>query len=182
MRSVLWHPYDGPGAERAVFEPTPDGHRIAGTSLLMVGGEPHEIRYTVLTDGGWRTLTVGAHVQGPGNDRRLALHCDGDGTWTVGDEPVIDLYGATDIDLAWTPATNTIPIRRLQLDAGAEVEVTVAYVAFPEHAVMRRRQRYTFLGEGIYRYQSDGFAVDLSVDEHGVVTDYPGGWRAATAH
>jgi hypothetical protein len=178
MAGVMWQPYDGPGAERAVVESTPDGYRIAGTSLLVAESSTHEIRYTILADAEWRTRTVGAHVQGPGADRRLALHADGTGAWSVGDEPLVDLFGALDVDLAWTPATNTLPIRRLDLPIGGSAEIVVARVAFPEHDVARRRQRYTRIDASTYRLETNGDAVDLVVHEAGVVTDYPGGWRA----
>lgn len=178
MAGVMWQPYEGPGAERAVVESTPDGHRIAGTSLLVAAASTHEIRYTILVDPGWRTRTVGAHVQGPGADRRLALHADGSGTWSVGDAPLVDLFGAIDVDLAWTPATNTLPIRRLDLAVGDSAEIIVARIAFPDHDVARRRQRYTRLTESTYRLETEGDAVDLVVDQVGVVTEYPGGWRA----
>lgn len=180
MSSVMWQPHERAGAERTVIEPMPDGFRIAGTALVVADDAAHEIRYSVLTDRSWRTRTVGAHVQGPGADRRLALHADGTGTWSVGDEPLMDLFGAIDVDLGWTPATNTLPIRRLDLAVGSAEDITVAWVAFPEHEVRRRRQRYHRIAENVYRFSSDGFEVDLTVDDSGIVTEYPGGWRAVT--
>lgn len=180
MTSVMWQPQTGAGAERAVIEATTDGFRIAGTALIVSNGAAHEIRYSVLTDRTWHTRTVGAHVQGPGADRRLALHADGSGAWSVGDAPLMDLFGAIDVDLGWTPATNTLPIRRLGLEIGASEEVTVAWVAFPDHEVRRRRQRYERLSDEVYRFASDDFQVELTVDDSGIVTDYPGGWRAVT--
>src|SRR5712664_99467 len=37
-----------------------------------------------------------------------------------------------DIDLAVTPATNTLPIRRLNLEVGQSQEVTAAWLKFPD--------------------------------------------------
>lgn len=77
-----------------------------------------------------------------------------------------------------TPATNTLPIRRLKLQVGSGQSVTAAWVKFPELSVQRLSQRYTRLKENTYRYESDtGFSAEIVVDDLGLVTAYPGGWR-----
>ena len=35
-------------------------------------------------------------------------------------------------------------------------------------------QRYTHLGPGVVRFESEGFSADLAFDDDGIVTDYPG--------
>ena len=160
------------------MEPIDTGWRIAGTVLLVSDDVPTEIRYTVQTDHQWRTRTVGAHVQAPSGDRRMALRADGEGSWSSNDEPLVDLYGATDVDLAWTPATNTLPIRRLGLAVGEEARVAAAWIAFPDHTLVRLEQTYERLDEATYRYAAGELSVDLTVDALGRVVDYPGGWHA----
>lgn len=181
MTSMMWRRHDGTGVDRCVLVRGPGGVRLSGTSLLVVGGTPYEIRYSVLTDPGGNTTTVGAHVQGPGNDRRLALTSDGAGTWSVGDEPVVGLFGATDVDLGWTPATNTLPILRLGLEIGESAQVTVAVISFPEHEVERRIQTYERTGATTYRHASSTFDGTLSVDGNGLVTEHSGGWSTIAA-
>jgi hypothetical protein len=176
--SILWRGSSG-SLERCALEQTAEGWRLAGTTLLTADGAPYEIRYSVLLDAGWGTRTVGAHVQGPGQDRRMALTSDGAGTWSVTDQPVLELFGATDVDLAWTPATNTVPIRRLGLAVGESGAVTAARVAFPEHDIARVTQHYERLSEHDYRYTSGDFSAELTVDEHGLVTRYGDLWSAA---
>lgn len=178
MTTVLWSRLDGPGLERCSLEQTPDGFRLGGTALVTDGGDAYEIRYSVLTDGQWRARTVGAHVQGPSGDRRLALHGDGFGGWSVADNPILDLYGAIDIDLGWTPSTNTLPIRRRNVGVGESFDISVAHVAFPGHAVTRRSQRYTRTAEHEYRFESDDFGATITVDGDGLVTSYEGVWES----
>jgi hypothetical protein len=173
---ILWRRLDMPGAERCVVDRTHDGYHLRGTTLVAADGTPHEIRWSVQTDERWNTLTVGAHVQGLETDRRMALHCDGSGVWTSGDEPVLGLYGATDVDLAWTPATNTLPIRRLDLALGDAADVAVAYIDFPGHTIERQVQRYERLGASTWRFSSGDFVADLQVDDDGLVLAYPGLW------
>lgn len=167
--------------ERGVLVATAEGHHLTGTSLTVVDGVPHEIRYSVLVDHKWRTRTVGAHVQGGPSDRRMALHSDGAGTWSASDQPVLDLFGAEDIELAWSAATFTLPLRRLALDVGAEREVMVACVAFPDHVVSRRRRRYARVGNHRYRYESETTSTEITVDADGFLVSYPERWRAVAA-
>jgi hypothetical protein len=176
MSSILWRRLDRVGMERAVLESAPDGFRLSGTVLLVESDGPIEVRYSVLTDTEGRTRTVGAHVQTPTGDRRLALKSDGAGTWSAGDDPVLELYGAVDVDLAWTPATNTLAIRRLNLEIGESAEASTVYIAFPAHEIERRNHRYERLAPLRYRYRSGDFETDLTVNEQGLVVAYPGRW------
>jgi hypothetical protein len=81
-------------------------------------------------------------------------------------------------DLAFTPATNTLPIRRLGLAVGDSRDVTAAWVRYPELDLVPLPQSYTRLAATGYRYQSrDGaFTAELETDELGLVVRYPPGW------
>ena len=89
---------------------------------------------------------------------------------------VPELDGCIDIDLAGSPFTNTLPIRRRDLgpDVGA-VEFRMLYVPFQTFEPTVDEQRYRCQRPGLYRYEAvdRSFAADLSVDEDGLVIDYP---------
>jgi hypothetical protein len=57
----------------------------------------------------------------------------------------------------------------------------MVYVTVPGLRPEPDHQRYVCLGVdvggGLYRYESAGFAADLSVDADGLVLDYPGLFR-----
>ena len=163
--------------ERAVLVPDPSGYHLAGTVLTTVAGAPTEIRYSVLTDPGWRTRVVGIHVQTGDASRRLALRADGEGAWTSGQAPLALAQDALDVDMAFTPATNTLPIRRLGLEVGESAEITVVHVAADGAPPERRIQHYTRLAADRYRYEGRGAPADLSVSAGGFVVEYPGLWR-----
>jgi hypothetical protein len=84
--------------------------------------------------------------------------------------------------LAVTPATNTLPIRRLDLDIGKSESVTATWIKFPNLEIQPLSQRYTRIAANIYRYESDtGFSAEIVVDDLGLVITYPGCWeRIAT--
>lgn len=131
MPSVLWSSHDRSSYDRAVLTVDTGSTKLSGTTLLTIDDDPFEIHYTVITDKAGSTRTVGVRVQGPDTDRRLALSADGTGSWSVGGDVVLNLQGALDVDLAWTPATNSLPIRRLGLAVGDSAEDRV-------HSVGRR--------------------------------------------
>ncbi len=63
---------------------------------------------------------------------------------------------------------------------GDQVEVTAAWLRFPSFTLEPLPQSYQRLEEHLYRYQSSGgrFVADLATDAMGLVTDYPGVWKA----
>jgi uncharacterized protein len=80
--------------------------------------------------------------------------------------------------LALTPATNTVAIRRLDLQVGSGESGIAAWVKFPDLTVQPLPQRYTRLAKTSYRYESNtGFSAEITVDDLGLVTTYPGGWE-----
>ena len=90
-----------------------------------------------------------------------------------------DLAGCIDVDFGFSPSTNLLPIRRLDLAIGAAADVSAAWVKFPEFTVHRLDQRYTRLAETTYLYESrNNFRREITVDDSGFVVDYPGLWKA----
>ncbi|MGE5145869.1 MAG: putative glycolipid-binding domain-containing protein [Candidatus Eiseniibacteriota bacterium] len=172
-----WHDWAGVGIEHLVLDERPDG--IAVDSVIV--GADFGLRYRLSCDAGWRILA--AHIELVGVDHAVTLAGDGNGAWTDGrGGALVELRGAIDIDIAATPFTNTLPLRRLGLGAGASAEIVVAYVAVPDLRVTAERQRYTCLEPGrLYRFESlDGdFTRDIEVDADGLVVTYPGLFRRA---
>ncbi|MDH3730907.1 MAG: putative glycolipid-binding domain-containing protein [Acidimicrobiia bacterium] len=181
MTSILWERLDTAGLDRATLAPDANGFRIAGTALFTHEGNSFDIRYSVLVDPDWNTRVVAAHLQGPDGERRLSLRVDESGRWTMGDEALEDAEGVNDVDFAFTPATNSLPLRRLKLAVGDEAELKVARIAFPERDIDVATQRYERLSDYTYRYIAADFEADLTVNDEGLVTNYPGKWRAITA-
>jgi hypothetical protein len=86
------------------------------------------------------------------------------------------LAGAIDVDFSASPFTNTLPIRRLDLDVDDEADLVAAYLSFPDLELLPDPQRYTRLDEDRYRFESldSDFAADLTVDARGFVLEYSG--------
>ncbi|MDQ2870322.1 MAG: putative glycolipid-binding domain-containing protein [Acidobacteriota bacterium] len=87
--------------------------------------------------------------------------------------------GLHGLDLNFSPSTNLLPIRRLDLSIGEKAGVRAAWLRFPGFALEPLEQVYSRLGDGTYRYESGGgrFVAELEVDRAGFVTRYPNLWE-----
>ncbi|KHJ54797.1 transcriptional regulator [Aureimonas altamirensis] len=173
---VRWRPLDGDGLEQLSLRPAAAGGITArGVVIGARGGKTYGVSYRIDCDAGWTIRRLGLAVT---DGRRLALESDGNGNWRTADGTALpDLAGCIDVDLAGTPFTNTLPIRRLGLtpDHGT-VELSMVYVPFDSFEPVVDGQRYTCLTPArLYRYQAADrtFTADLPVDEDGLVLDYP---------
>jgi hypothetical protein len=175
-RHLVWTAEQWPSTEHAHVGETGEGITADGLVVAFVDEQPVRLRYVVDCDAAWLPRRVRADLYGrPPLSLELA-----NGRWYDGDgRERTDLAGCTDVDIALTPLTNTIPIRRLALDIGGSADIEVIYL-LPGRTleVSRQRQRYTRTSAG-YRYESGSFRADLRVDEDGVVTNYPGLWTLA---
>jgi len=157
---------------------------------LIVGtfdGAPLRVHYQLECDRGWRTSAI--RVNDLNTDERIELqHPASEGWRESNGAERADLADAIDVDIAATPFTNTLPIRRLRLDPGRAQEVTVVYIAVtPSLSFRPVRQRYTRLASAAdsdrYLYESleSEFKRELVVDPNGFVIDYPDVWHHALA-
>jgi uncharacterized protein len=99
-------------------------------------------------------------------------------SWSRDGKQLPALDQCLDLDLEWSPSTNTLPIRRLGLALGDTKAVAAAWVRFPSLDVERLDQSYERIDERRYRYRSGRFTADLAVDEDGVVLQYGVNWKA----
>jgi uncharacterized protein len=174
MREVRWSSEEGGGIEHLAFDARIDGFYAESVLTGERNGVPYGMFYRVRCDLQWRTLQASLKVIG---GAELELNGDGEGNWHDGHGLVLtSLAGCIDIDIAATPFTNTLPIRRLQLAKGAREPIAVVFVSTPDLQISRVEQAYTCIEPGAeYRYEGidTGFAAELKVDADGLVTDYP---------
>ena len=90
-----------------------------------------------------------------------------------------ELDGCHDIDLDCTPFTNTLPLRRLPLDVGDEMEFPVVLIDVETLGVAPVRHRFRRLTERRWSIERSGTGVvsEFDVDEYGLVLDAPTHFR-----
>jgi hypothetical protein len=192
IRTVQWAGLDDPRRlDAATINFSNDSLKAVGTSRATEYAATWELR----TAPGWVTQYLGINVRGFGWSRQLELTHSLNGDWSTTTEcagetdlpaagiaDLESLVGAIDCDLGLCPVTNTMPIRRLGLlnRPVEETHLTMAWVAVPSLEVVQSRQIYSSAssprgGPNVVFYQSltRDFRSTLSVDEDGVVIEYP---------
>jgi hypothetical protein len=182
--ALLWRRIDLPGHDVAhVHREGIAGWRLRGAALFKDGDRPVRLEYDILCSASFvtREARVTGHVGLDAVD--LTMVHDGGGHWTLNGVAQPGVDGCLDVDLAFTPATNFLAVRRLALDVGQSGASRAAWLRYPEMALEPLDQVYRRTGESTYDYESGGgaFRTTLRVDASGFVTDYPDLWTSATA-
>jgi hypothetical protein len=141
-----------------------------------------QLDYAVVCDEQWLTKT--AWVKGWVGEKTIDIEVtvDDPATWRLNGTECLDVAGSTDLDLNFSPATNLLPVRRLNLTIGSEAQVKAAWLRFPDFTLEPLEQIYRRIADFSYRYESAGgtFVTKLKVNTTGFVTSYPGYWVAET--
>lgn len=179
LADVLWKRVDHPSFEHCRVLSAAKFISVHGCVLAAAEGIPLRVDYLVFCATDWTTRTVNVHVTHGLDHRVLEIRRDDDGVWWREGAAIPDMEGVVDVDLAITPSTNTLPIRRLALPLGAEVKLDALWVQFPSFTIERLSQSYTSTGDRRYLYQSRGgaFSAELEVDHEGVVIRYGTIWE-----
>lgn len=182
-RRTTWRHKLADGVERVRLAPTPDGWTITGTAAFHQGGDLCLLDYVVVCDPVWRTRSTLVDGVVAGRRVRHEIQVSAAGDWSIDGREAPEVAGCVDVDLNFSPSTNTLPIRRLSLAVGQSARVRAAWLRFPSFALEPLDQIYRRAAADRYRYESgDGsFTADISVDDAGLVRQYPPAWEALPA-
>jgi len=179
VRTCLWRWLRGTGLERFDLLREGGGWLLRGTILALGDRRSAEAHYEVFCDSAWHTRRADIRLDEEGGERSLRLTVE-NGRWYEDGRKRDTVRGSLDLDLGWSPSTNTLPIRRLNLGVGeSSGAVTAAWVRFPELTLEPLPQEYRRLSERRYRYTSraGAFTAEIDVDDHGLVIDYGDVWQ-----
>lgn len=177
--SILWRRLDTPGHDACRLTRTGDSWQIDGAAVFRDETGPARLSYNVTCDRAWRSQR-GTVVGWIGSRRvDVAITRGAEGDWTVDGRPVPGLSGCVDLDLGFTPATNLLQLRRLNLSVGLAAEVPVAWLDVTTGALDLLVQTYERRSATVYYYQAIrfGYAAALEVNPPGFVVQYPGLWQ-----
>jgi len=177
VATILWQDVETGALDRCRMEAGRDGLRLSGIVLTPAHG-PLDVRY--LVEAGPDGLTRRVELELDGGTTRRVLLADGAGRWRwEGGQELPEVAGSLDVDLTVTPATNTLPIRRLAaLEAGQAADLQMAWVQFPGLEVLASAQRYQRLAADRWHFSTGDFHAELLVDPDGLVLDYGGLFRS----
>jgi hypothetical protein len=182
VASILWRRLDVPGHDACRLERNATAWQLDGAAVFrQEDGRIGQLHYRVRCDLHWHTQwgTVRGWLGDVAVD--LSIARDARGHWKLNDEAVPDLSHCVDLDLGFTPATNLLQLRRLNLAKGEGADAPAAWVDLDGGGVLSElAQRYERRSESEYAYEAKRFdyAATLSVTEDGFVRDYPRLWVA----
>ena len=178
--TIMWRRLDKPGAEVADLTYNGTARALAGVVVVAHDGRPCGLEYHIECDEAWQTDVVRIRGHLGGKPAALELVRSPQHSWRVNGTLTPMLQGCVDVDLGFSPVTNLLPIRRLNLALGSRAQVRAAWVRFPELTLEVLEQAYTRVGGATYLYESAGgaFQRELSVNAVGFVVEYPDYWRA----
>ncbi len=167
-----WATWEGDGEETTTILWENEGFTVSG----QVGRE--NVQYVLRLSPTWqvRQFLLFRDLEEPD----LWLATDGSGRWgEMNGAHRTELDGCYDVDLACTPFTHTLPIRRLPLHEGHAAELPVVYVDPETLGVRPDLRRYTRIGSHRWLVEQleTGTSAELEVDEFGLVLDYPALFR-----
>jgi hypothetical protein len=178
-RFVLWGRLDRPGHEfaRVIFDNS--CWHLNGTAVFVHDKQPCRLDYRVKCNSEWETLSGRVSGWVGAKEIEIEISVEQDRHWRLNGQECAQAAGCIDLDLNFSPLTNTLPIRRLNLNIGEKAEVRAAWLKFPGFQIEPLEQSYSRIDATTYRYESAGgrFAADLKVNETGFVMSYPNFWQ-----
>ena len=179
----FWRRVDQPGHDCCRLFRLSNGWALRGMAVFGEAGDPCNFAYEVVIDSRW--ITRSARLTGFQGKKEIDMRIrrTTNGSWRVGTEPQHAVANCFDIDLGFTPATNLLAIRRLQLSVGEQAEAPAAWLALPGLTLSVLPQTYRRLTKLEYEYEAPslGYKGRLRVSKLGVVEKYPGLFEIAYA-
>jgi len=94
-----------------------------GTVVLLLEELPTQISYRIECDKHWKTKDIAIRQERLGSTTHRTLNVNNKQTWKTKESVIPFATGIDDVDLEVTPATNTLPIRRIGLKEGESQQV-----------------------------------------------------------
>ncbi|GFE63181.1 hypothetical protein KIN_02550 [Litoreibacter roseus] len=179
-RYVLWRRIDVDGMDACSVSQSDEGYVTSGVAVYLAENGPARVSYEVTCDSEWRSRSV--RVSGWIGRSRISLtlsRSSGTG-WSVNGERLHGVDDLQDIDLGFTPATNTNALKRLRLANGTATETTALWLDVKDWRFKPLRQVYRRVSDTVYEYSSPShdYHTELTVDGFGIVRSYPELWEA----
>lgn len=179
LQTMLWSDRSEPSFEYCTLSQSDDGFQLTGDVVMRVEQQPVYAHYEILANRDWHTQRVEVTLKTGNQAHHLLLHVDAEQRWWRGSEEITACRGAFDVDLSFSPSTNTLAMRRFALNVGESRTTTTAWVQLPDLSVGPFPQQYTRLSQNEYLFTSlmDDFRAEMLVDDLELVIDYEGLWE-----
>lgn len=178
MHTVIWKRLDQEGHDACRFTHTGVGWIIDGTAVFEYSEQAARLNYRLACDSRWASLQADISGWIGKSAFHMSIERNGEDGWSVNGRNDSALKGLSDIDLGFTPASNTNAIRRLNLRPSDEAESIAVWLDTEDWTVKPLRQIYRRIHNNAFEYTSPQheYHSTLAVDDFGAVTEYPDLW------
>src|SRR4051795_4159547 len=121
----VWRLVNGIGCERAELTREGNDWVFRGRIIRIAEHGLTKVEYAVFCDPKWHTKTAKVSLLDSRGERSLELTNE-NGIWSQDGLRLSAVEGCVDVDLEWSPSTNTLPLRRLNLSPGRSSGLTAA--------------------------------------------------------
>lgn len=176
QKNILWTGIEYHSLENCIVFVTDAGAKVNSTIVGTYNNIIYKVEYQIMTNQNWETISCKLSARLNDTILNFDFKSDGKGNWSENDKPTEKYNGCIDVDIPLTPFTNTLPIKRLQLNIGDEQIIQVVYLDTLEQQIKAVRQKYRRLSHIEYKYENipNDFEAVITVDESGLVENYPG--------
>ncbi|GAB3513055.1 putative glycolipid-binding domain-containing protein [Emticicia fontis] len=175
QKHILWKGIEYESLENCLITTTEEGIEISSTIVGQYEGKIYLVDYQIRTNPDWETVFVA--IESRINQRVQHWQFEGDcqGNWRKNGKVANQFGGCIDVDIPLSAFTNTLPINRVKLAVGETQLIKVIYLDLLADEFKPVQQKYTRLEENVYHYENvpNDFETDITVDEQGLVVDYP---------
>ena len=174
-REIVWKGMYYQTMEYCCFRQNRDKLSIEGEIVGLIEEKPVHFSYQVIVDQNFNTQKVSICR----NKEKTALYelkRLGKSWYNEKDQHLAEFDDCIDVDIAITPSTNTLPIRRVLFHLNVPQTLKMLYINPINRILEINVQVYTRLADNMYLYQSrdSDFKAQIQVDDYGIVVEYDG--------
>ncbi|MGI9366151.1 MAG: putative glycolipid-binding domain-containing protein [Rhizobiaceae bacterium] len=179
-KSVLWQCLDTPGMDACRICQSDHGWLLNGCADFVFAGDIVMMRYEVVCGPDWTSQSASIAGWIGGRDFQTQVQRSTHGNWMIDGNVLPKTSELQDIDLGFTPATNTNAINRLALDSGKSSMTRALWLDVNDWSMKPLSQTYGRKSANLMTYASpdNDYHTELTVDDFGIVRTYPGLWQA----
>lgn len=115
LKSLIWANRERTSLEHFRLSSSDGTYILEGTVIMLLEQMPTKISYKIECDTGWGTTSLHLLQERAGENSHLDLGVNKERVWSCNGSMLDFATGLFDVDLEISPATNTIPIRRMNL-------------------------------------------------------------------
>lgn len=173
--NILWTGREYYSLENCLINESAAGVEVFSSIIGYYEEKIYKVEYRIKTNANWETIFFEIISRINNQTQTISGESDGKGNWSKNGLSLEQFNGCIDIDISLTPFTNTLPIRRLQLQPHETREIQVLYCNLLNGQTMPVRQQYTCVSATEFHYENipNDFEANIVVDGSGFVVDYP---------